>query len=60
MAKARKPRPQTAAAGSAPAGGNSSAEIATLQQQVVTLQKEVAALKAQNNKILAFIKKKLA
>ena len=60
MAKARKPRPQTAAAGSAPAGGNSSAEIATLQQQEVTLQKEVAALKAQNNKILAFIKKKLA
>ena len=60
MAKARKPRPQTAAAGRATAGGNSSAEIATLQQQVVTLQKEVAALKAQNNKILAFIKKKLA
>ena len=60
MAKARKPRPQTAAAcGSEPSGGGS-AEIATLQQQVATLQKEVAALKTQNNKILAFIKKKLA
>jgi len=60
MAKARKPRPQTASADGSPTGGNNSAEIATLQTQVATLQKEVAALKAQNNKILAFIKKKLA
>ena len=62
MAKARKVRPQKAAA-SAPAAAVSaeaSAEIAALQKQVATLTKDVAALKAQNNKILAFIKKKLA
>lgn len=60
MAKARKHRPQTATTDGAPASTNSSAEIVTLQKQVATLQKEVAALKTQNNKILAFIKKKLA
>lgn len=61
MAKARKPRPQTASdSAEAAVGGNASAEIVTLQKQVATLQKEVAALKSQNNKILAFIKKKLA
>lgn len=59
MAKARKPRPQAAAASGTISGGESSAEIATLQKQVATLMKEVAALKSQNNKILAFIKKKL-
>ena len=59
MAKARKARPQ-ASAGAAANSGNSSAEIETLQKQVATLTKEVAALKVQNNKILAFIKKKLA
>lgn len=59
MAKARKPRPQAAAAGGTASGGEPSAEIATLQKQVATLMKEVAALKSQNNKILAFIKKKL-
>ena len=61
MAKARKVRPQKAApAAAVPAGEDSSAEIAELKQQVVSLTKDVAALKAQNNKILAFIKKKLA
>ncbi|MEL6249106.1 MAG: response regulator [Cyanobacteria bacterium J06648_16] len=60
MAKARKARPQSAAAASAPAGdGASSAEVAALKQQVATLQKEVAALKGQTAKILAFIKQKL-
>ncbi len=63
MAKARKARPQAAvpaAATSTATGINSSAEIAALQAQIDTLTKDVAALKAQNNKILAFIKKKLA
>ena len=61
MAKARKVRPQKAApAAAAPASGESAAEIAELQKQVASLTKDVAALKAQNNKILAFIKKKLA
>ena len=59
MTKARKARPQKASANTS-SDGNASAEIATLQQQVATLNKEVAALKSQNNKILAFIKKKLA
>ncbi|MEM8504835.1 MAG: response regulator [Cyanobacteria bacterium P01_D01_bin.1] len=59
MAKARKARPQM----TTPTGhgtADASAEIFTLQKQVEVLTKEVAALKAQNNKILAFIKKKLA
>ena len=62
MAKARKARPQAAApaAPSTSTGVDSSAEIAALQTQIDTLTKDVAALKAQNNKILAFIKKKLA
>ncbi|MGD1895349.1 MAG: PleD family two-component system response regulator [Phormidesmis sp.] len=59
MAKARKPRPQSATA-AAPESGSAAAEIEVLQKQVATLMKEVAALKSQNNKILAFIKKKLA
>ncbi|MEL7501849.1 MAG: response regulator [Cyanobacteria bacterium J06554_6] len=60
MAKARKARPQSAAAAAAPTGdGASSAEVAALKQQVATLQKEVAALKGQTAKILAFIKQKL-
>lgn len=63
MAKARKARPQKAAA-SAPekvsANVDASAEIANLQKQVDSLKRDVAALKDQNNKILAFIKKKLA
>ena len=58
MAKARKPRPQAAVA-SPVGGGDSSAAMETLKQQVAVLTKEVAALKAQNSKILAFIKKKL-
>lgn len=60
MVKARKPRPQQAGAAPSAVGGNTVAEMATLKQQVNTLAKEVAALRAQNNKILAFIKKKLA
>ena len=61
MAKARKARPQVAApaAASTSTGVDSSVEIAALQKQIDTLAKDVAALKAQNNKILAFIKKKL-
>lgn len=65
MAKARKARPKSAApvdtavAATAPSA-EASAEIAAMQKQIDTLTKDVAALKAQNNKILAFIKKKLA
>lgn len=61
MAKARKARPQPTApaAASTLTGIDSSVEIAALQKQIDTLTKDVAALKAQNNKILAFIKKKL-
>ncbi|MGB7085219.1 MAG: response regulator [Phormidesmis sp.] len=62
MAKARKPRPKSAIAAPSVAnpGGNAAAEMAALKQKVELLAKEVAALKDQNNKILAFIKKKLA
>lgn len=61
MAKARKPRPQAAgAAVSKVSSGEPSAEIAILKQQIAVLSKDVAALKVQNSKILAFIKKKLA
>ncbi len=62
MAKARKARPQTnaPAAQTTSTGVNSAAEIAALQQQIDTLTKDISALKAQNNKILAFIKKKLS
>ena len=63
MAKARKARPKKAAPVDATAtlsGADASAEIAAMQQQIDALTKDVAALKAQNNKILAFIKKKLA
>ncbi len=62
MVKARKVRPQTAAAAAAPnaaAAADSAAEIAALKQQVATLKKEVATLKNQTAKILAFIKQKL-
>ncbi len=61
MAKARKPRPQAASAAiSTVSSGAPSAEMATLKQQIAVLTKDVAALKAQNSKIMAFIKKKLA
>ncbi len=63
MAKARKVRPQKPVvnAPTAPATGvDFTAEIAALQKQVEALTRDVTALKAQNNKILAFIKKKLA
>ncbi len=61
MAKARKARPQPTAPAAASTSTriDSSVEIAALQKQIDTLTKDVAALKAQNNKILAFIKKKL-
>lgn len=55
MTKARKVRPQAAAAG----GSGDAAEIDVLKQQVEMLQKEVAALKTQTSKIMAFIKQKL-
>jgi len=63
MAKARKARPQQAAPAAAPTAlptVDSSAEITALQKQIDTLTQDIAALKAQNNKILAFIKRKLA
>ncbi len=60
MAKARKPRPQTSTADAAKGSSHTFVEILTLQKQVATLTKEVAALKSQNNKILAFIKKRFA
>ncbi|MEM9903471.1 MAG: response regulator [Cyanobacteria bacterium P01_D01_bin.44] len=64
MVKARKVRPtavaSTAAVPAAVGGDNASAaEIAALKQQVAVLQKEVAGLKSQSAKILAFIKQKL-
>ncbi|MEL6159174.1 MAG: response regulator [Cyanobacteria bacterium J06623_5] len=61
MAKARKARPQSSSSEAGVAGSSElTGEIAKLKKQVATLNKEVATLKAQNNKILAFIKKKLA
>ena len=60
MVKARKPRPVAAPAaptGGAAAGGTS--DIAALQQKVAKLEAEVAQLKGQTSKILAFIKQKL-
>jgi len=64
MAKARKARPKAAVSAdtavAAVSGADASAEIAAMQTQIDALTKDVAALKAQNNKILAFIKKKLA
>lgn len=61
MIKARKPRPKAAAAATAApaAGGGGSAEIEALKAKVVKLEGEVAQLKAQTAKILAFIKQKL-
>ncbi len=61
MAKARKPRPKAAAAATAApaAGGSSSAEVEALKAKVAKLEGEVAQLKTQTAKILAFIKQKL-
>ncbi|MEM6520704.1 MAG: response regulator [Cyanobacteria bacterium P01_D01_bin.71] len=60
MAKARKPRPTTVAAATAPAtGGSGDAEVRALKVKVAKLEAEVAQLKAQTAKILAFIKQKL-
>ncbi|MEO0457103.1 MAG: response regulator [Cyanobacteria bacterium P01_A01_bin.114] len=66
MVKARKVRPTSmatsaaAAPAAAPVGDSASAaEIAALKQQVAVLQREVAGLKSQSAKILAFIKQKL-
>jgi two-component system response regulator len=59
MVKARKPRP---AAATAPTGGATAAganDIVALQQKVAKLEAEVAQLKGQTSKILAFIKQKL-
>jgi len=62
MVKARKPR-RTAVAAAAPessGGGDiSAAEFQALQAQVKQLQDEVAQLKGQLGKVLAFIKQKL-
>lgn len=58
MTKARKPRAKTAAA--APAGGGAAAnDVQALQQRVAKLEAEVAQLKGQLGKMLAFIKQKL-
>ncbi|NEQ44925.1 MAG: response regulator [Leptolyngbya sp. SIOISBB] len=63
MTKARKPRPKAAvAATAAPAaagGGGGGAEVEALKAKVAKLEGEVAQLKAQTAKILAFIKQKL-
>lgn len=63
MMKARKPRPQSVSSGSTAAtvnaGGADSNDIQALQKKVATLEAEVAQLKGQLSKILAFIKQKL-
>ena len=60
MAKARKPRPKAAAAPAAPAAaGGDAAQIQALQAKVAKLEAEVAQLKGQTAKNLAFIKQKL-
>ncbi|EDX85378.1 response regulator receiver domain protein [Synechococcus sp. PCC 7335] len=59
MAKARRARPQTLTP-TAASDEDTSTEFAVLQTQVEAIAQEVAALKAQNNEILAFIKEKLA
>ena len=60
MAKARKPRPKAAAAPAAPAAaGGDAAQMQALQAKVAKLEAEVAQLKGQTAKILAFIKQKL-
>ncbi|MDB9528987.1 response regulator [Oscillatoria sp. CS-180] len=58
MTKARKPRPTAAAAPSAASAG-SSQDVQVLQAKVAKLEAEVAQLKGQLAKILAFIKQKL-
>ncbi|MGD1860836.1 MAG: response regulator [Leptolyngbyaceae cyanobacterium] len=59
MAKARKPRPTAASATAAPAAGGGDAEVQALKAKVAKLEAEVAQLKTQTGKILAFIKQKL-
>lgn len=63
MVKARKPRPSAAAAApaaaTAAAGGAGTAEVEALKAKVAKLETEVAQLKAQLGKVLAFIKQKL-
>lgn len=63
MMKARKPRPRTTAATTAPAATTTSsgspAELQTLQAEVTQLRAEVNQLKGQLAKVLAFIKQKL-
>lgn len=61
MTKARKPRPKAvaAAAPAAATGGGGGADVQALQAKVAQLETEVAQLKGQINKILAFIKQKL-
>ncbi|MEM6426192.1 MAG: response regulator [Cyanobacteria bacterium P01_C01_bin.73] len=64
MAKARKPRPQAAAAAApaaapaAPAGADS-ADVAALKAKVDKLEKEVVQLKTQLAKVFNFVKQKL-
>ena len=59
MAKARKVRPQPVTSTTA-SDDDALTEVKALQNQVEALAKEVAALKVQNSKILAFVKSKLA
>lgn len=62
MTKARKPRPKPVAAPSVEAvaeGGGSTEELKALQAKVAQLETELAQVKAQMGKILAFIKQKL-
>lgn len=61
MAKARKPRPKAAPepAAEATASAGDAAAMQALQEKVAKLEAEVAQLKGQISKILAFIKQKL-
>ncbi len=58
MAKARKPRPKPATA-AATSGGGDTAEVQALKAKVAKLEAEMAQLKGQVGKILAFIRQKL-
>ena len=59
MAKARKPRPKAATAAATAASGGDTAEVQALKAKVAKLEAEMAQLKGQVGKILAFIRQKL-
>ena len=59
MTKARKARTKPVPPGAAPQGISGSGDVEALQQRVAQLEAEVAQLKGQLGKVLAFIKQKL-